>query len=114
MAYTAQSPDARRRSVLGTVALAAATISAIAFAALLVGALAGMEGFQEGESATLLGTVLWFTFMIGAIVALVFGAVAFLGGRAKGRAGDQRAGLLALGWCVIAVLAVVLISVLAA
>ena len=102
----------RNRSVLGTAAVAAAAVSAIAFAALLIGALAGLEGFDEGEEATTLGAVLWFAFVLGALVALIFGAFALIFGRSRGLAGDARAGRLAVGWFLLAVLSVLVINAL--
>lgn len=112
MADITESRDLRRRSILGTSAIAVAVISALAFIGLVVGALAGMKGFEEGEDATLVGSVLWVTFSIGAIVALIVGLIAFFVGRGKHRNADRRAGLLAIGWFAVAVLAIVVISLL--
>ena len=77
-----------------------------------MGALAGLEGFDEGEDATPLGAVLWFSFVLGALVALFFGAFALILGRSRRRAGDARAGRLAVGWFLAAVLAVLVINAL--
>lgn len=104
--------DGSQRSMLGRTAVTAAMVSAVAFALLVLGALAGLEGFEEGDDATLLGAVLWFSFVLGALVSLFFGAFALIFGRSRRRGGDTRAGTLAVGWFVVAVLAVLVISAL--
>lgn len=109
MANTANSRDVQRRSRLGTLAIAAGGISAVAFLALLFGVIAGVEGLEEGEDAVL-GTVLWSFFTIGALIALVLGVAAFALGRAKHRPADRQAGLVGMGWFLVAVLLVVIIN----
>ena len=104
--------NARHRSIWGTTALAVTAISVIAFVILIVGGLAGVEALQEGEDVSVVGDVVWMTFAIGAILALVTGLIAMVLGRRGPRPADQRTGQLAVGWFVIAVLAVVLISAL--
>lgn len=96
--------------MLGTTALTAAVVSALAFAALMVGALAGLDGFQQGEDATAFGAVLWFAFVLGALVGLFFGVFALILGRSRRLPGEGRAGRLAVGWFVVAVLAVLVIN----
>ena len=107
-----RSTNSDRRSMLGTTAVAAASISAVAFVALIVGAVLRLKGFQEGESATTLGAIVWFAFVLGALLAIFFGVFAFFVGRSRGLAGEKRAGLVGIGWFVAAVLAVVIISAL--
>ena len=106
-----QSTNAARRSALGTTAVVLAAISVLGLAALLVGDLAGAEGFgDEGEST--LANASWVCFSLGGILALVTGIVAWLLGRNRGRSGDVQAGRIAVGWFVLAVLIVAVVEAL--
>ena len=102
--------DGQHRSALGTTALTAAVLSALAFVALLIGAFAGSNGFDEGEKATTVVAVVWFSFVLGALVALFFGVFALILGPSRGMTGDARAGRLAVGWFLIAVLTVIVMN----
>ena len=104
--------DGRHRSTLGTTALTAVVVSVLALAALGIGGSAGLRGFGEGETATTVVAVLSFAFALGALVALFFGVFAFILGRSRRVAGDAQAGRLAVGWFLIAVLAVIAMNAL--
>ncbi len=112
MSANPASANGHRRSIWRTVAVVVTGISIIAFVGLMIGALASLEGFEEGEDATVLGTIAWFGFSLGAVAALITGLIAFLLGRREHRATDRRAGQIAIAWFLFAVLAVVIISAL--
>ncbi len=99
--YAAPSP--RGRSIWGTVALALTALSVLGFVLLAVGDAVDWEGFSEDEEDTTFGDASWISFSLGAILALITGVVAFLRGRRRRRVADTRAGQIAIGWFVFAV-----------
>jgi hypothetical protein len=105
------SMNPARRSVVGTIALLLAAVSALGLAALLIGDLVGADGFEDTESSTLAARS-WVSFLLGGILALVTGVVAWLLGRNRGRSGDIQAGEIAVGWFVLAVVIVALFEAL--
>lgn len=106
-----QGTTAHERSALGKVALGLVALSAVGFVLLMVGDIAGWNGFTEGdENSSAAGDLSWFTFSIGAIVALITGVVAWVRGRRAHRDGDVRAGQIAVGYFVFAVIAVAIVS----
>lgn len=92
-----------RRSTIGWLALTLVAISALGMIVLIVGDIAGIEGAQEGEEGWWGFTVAWIAFSLGGIAALLTGAVAFFLGRRSGDDRTQTAGLVALGYFVLAV-----------
>lgn len=105
------SMSADRRSTLGTVALVLTAISVLGLAGLLIGDLAGAEGFADDEDSALADTS-WVCFSLGGILALVTGVVAWLRGRNRGRSRDVQAGKIAVGWFVLAILISVVVEAL--
>jgi hypothetical protein len=105
------SKSAAPRSTLGTVALVLTAISVLGLAGLLIGDLAGAEGFEDEESSALADTS-WVCFSLGGILALVTGVVAWLRGRNRGPSGDIQAGKIAVGWFVLAILISVVVEAL--
>jgi hypothetical protein len=105
----------RRRSALGSLALAVAAISAIGIAIIFIGIGLDIEGAREGEETgdwRVIFDIAWFTFFFGAIASLVLGLAAFLIGRRRAEADTARAGSIALGWFAVAVLIFVIGAVL--
>ncbi len=93
-----------RRSTLGLLALAAAAISAVGIAIILIGIAFDIEGAQEGEQGPIIFPIAWFSYLLGGLAAIVLGAIAFVVGRRRNEKGTKRAGLIALAWAVIAVI----------
>jgi hypothetical protein len=101
------------RSTLGTIALVLTAISVIGFILLLAGDLAGWKGFSDDESdVSTFADVVWSTFALGGILALLTGIAAWLRGRSA-NAGDVSAGRTAVGWFALALLISVIWSVVA-
>ena len=101
--------QARERTPIGWAALAAAAISAIGIAIILVGLLFDMQGAREGDEDVLVFNMAWLSFLFGAIAAGILGAVALALGRRRSEPGTRRAGLTALAWFVVA-LAIFLVA----
>ena len=93
----------------GTTALILTAISILGLAGLLIGDLAGAEGFDDTESSALADTS-WVCFSLGGTLALVTGIVAWLRGRNRGRSGDVQAGKIAAGWFALAILISVVVE----
>ena len=96
-------PESSRRSPLAWLALAAAAISALGIAIILFGIALDIEGAEEGEEGSAIFEVAWFSYLLGALAALVLGAATFIVGRRRNEAGTKRAGLIALAYVAIAV-----------
>ncbi len=92
-----------RRSTGAWLALAAAAISAIGIAIILIGIAFDIEGAEEGEEGSFIFSIAWFSFLFGAIAALILGAIAFVFGRRRNERITRRAGLIALGYVAVAV-----------
>ena len=97
------SEPASRRSTLGWLALAAAAISALGIAIILIGIAFDIEGAREGEEGSVIFEIAWFSFLLGGIGALGLGAAAFLLGRRRAEPATERAGLIALIYTAVAV-----------
>ncbi len=104
----------RSRSLVGTIALAAAVIAALAITILLLGIAFDIEGAEEGEETSgwrAIFDIAWFSWLLGSLVALVAGALAYFSGRRRGDPGTTRAGTIAL---VVFVISVVIFIIAAA
>lgn len=101
------------RSVLGTLALALTALSIVGFVLLVIGSIADWKGFSDdpNDNSTF-ADIVWTTFALGGLLALVTGIVAWVRGRTRRLAGDVRAGQMAVGWVVFAILASVIVSAL--
>lgn len=97
---------ASRRSVIGSIALGLAGLSALGLLVLLVGQIAGIEGASEGEEDVLVFDVAWVTFFLAGVAALITGLIALFLGRREGNGATARAGMIALGYVVVAVVLV--------
>jgi hypothetical protein len=97
-----------RGSRVGKAALAFAALSAIALVVMWLSGLAGIEGAREGEDGPIIFSVLWVSFLLGGVLALVLGIVALVSGRHRGAA-TQRPAAIAVAYAVIAVLLVVFV-----
>ena len=98
-------PATSRRSTVAWLALAAAAISAVGIAIILLGIAFDIEGAEEGEEGgSAIFDIAWFSYLLGGIAALVLGAAAFVLGRRRNEAGTERAGLIALAYVAIAVI----------
>jgi uncharacterized membrane protein len=107
--------SARRRSLLGSLAILVAAISAIGIVVILIGIAFDIEGAQEGEETggwRVLFEIAWWSFFFGAIASLILGLAAFLMGRRRGEPETARAGKIALGWFALAVVIFVIAGVL--
>ena len=107
--------SARRRSLLGSLAILVAAISAIGIVVILIGIAFDIEGAQEGEETggwRVLFEIAWWSFFFGAIASLILGLAAFLLGRRRGEPETARAGKIALGWFALAVVIFVIAGVL--
>src|SRR3712207_3410672 len=90
-------PATGGRSTLGTNALALTAISVIGFVLLVVGSIAEWKGFSEDpDDNSTFADVVWSTFALGGLLALITGLVAWLRGRSRRLAGEVRAGQTAL------------------
>ena len=97
-------PAKSRRSIRGTVALALTALSVLGFILLAVGDAADWRGFSEDDESTAAGDASWISFALGAILALIAGLIAFLRARRTDNEADTRAGRIAIGWFVLAVI----------
>ena len=110
-------PDSRGtaggRSVLGTVALALTALSVIGFVILAIGSIAEWKGFSEDpDDNSAFADIVWTTFALGGLLALITGGVAWVRGRGRGLYGDVRAGAAAVGWVVLAIILSFIVSAL--
>jgi hypothetical protein len=106
------SARTRGRTPLATTALAVAAASALGIIIILVGIVLDIEGAREGEEGSVVFEIAWGAFLLGAIASLILGVAALLVGRRRADPGTARAGSIALGWFVIAVLIFVVAAVL--
>ena len=106
MADDVRTGRSRQRSFIGKVALAGIAISGAAWIALLIGA----EGDVDGSDPSALASLLWLAFVIGAGIALVFGASALIRGHVRSAPADSAAGRVAIVWFVLAVLVVAFVA----
>ena len=101
------------RSALGTLALALTALSIVGFVLLAIGSIADWKGFSEDpDDNSTFADVVWSTFALAGILALITGVVAWIRGRSHGLLGDVRAGQIAVAWVVIAIVLSVIISAL--
>lgn len=99
----APARSADQRSALGTIALVLTALSVVGFVILILGSIADWKGFSEDESdVSTFADVVWSTFALSGILALIIGIVAIVRGR-RGLLGDLRAGQVAVGWVVLAI-----------
>jgi hypothetical protein len=91
------------RTGLGTAALVLAAVSALGLLVMIVGDLAGVEGFSGDSASTGLADATWLVFAVSGLLALVVGGVAWALGRRHSRPGDVRAGQAALAYVVLAI-----------
>jgi hypothetical protein len=101
------------RSALGSLALALTVISVIAFVILVIGSIADWTGFSDDpDDNSTFADIDWVTFSLGGLLALIFGVIAWIRGRARGLAGDIRAGQTAVAWVVFAIVLSLIVSAL--
>ena len=103
----------RGRSVLGTIALALTALSVVGFVILAIGSIAEWKGFSDDPNDnSAFADIVWSTFALGGILALIAGVVAWVRGRGRGLHGDVRAGQMAVGWVILALILSVIVSAL--
>jgi ABC-type Fe3+ transport system permease subunit len=101
------------RSALGSLVLVLTILSIIAFIVLAIGSIAEWKGFSEDENDnSTFADVVWSTFALGGLLALILGIVAWVRGRARALAGDVRAGQTAVAWVVVAIVLSFIVSAL--
>jgi hypothetical protein len=88
-----------------TVALGATACSVVSMLVLLVGDLAGWNGFDDSSSSTA-NTLAWSAWVLSGLLALGAGAGAWQQGRVTGSRWHCRAGLLALAYVTAVIVAV--------
>ncbi len=107
-----QRDAAQGRSMLGTVALASAPISALGIVIILFGIALDIEGARECEEGSVIFEIAWISFLLGALGALVAGALAFFRGRKRQERATERAGITALAYFAVAVVIFIVAAVL--
>jgi ABC-type Fe3+ transport system permease subunit len=101
------------RSLIGTVALALTVLSVLGFVILAIGSIAEWKGFSEDpDDNSAFADIVWTTFALGGLLALVAGIVAWIRGRSRRLAGDVRAGQTAVGWVALAIILSFIVSAL--
>lgn len=101
------------RSALGSLVLALTALSIIGFVVLVIGSIADWKGFSDDpDDESTFADIVWITFSLGGLLALVAGIVAWVRGRTRRLTGDVRAGQMAVGWVVFAIVASVIVSAL--
>ena len=101
------------RSTLGTLARALTILSIIAFVVLVIGSIADWKGFSDDpDDNSTFADIVWTTFALGGLLALITGVIAWIRGRSRGLVGDVQAGQMAVGWVVVAVLLSLIVSAL--
>ena len=99
------------RSALGTLARALTILSIIGFVVLLAGSIADWKGFSDDpDDNSTFADIVWTTFALGGLLALITGVVAWIRGRSRGLLGDVQAGQMAVGWVVFAVILSLIVS----
>ena len=101
----------RGRSLLATLALAVTAISVLGIIIIFIGLLFDIEGAREGDEDVLIFNISWLSFFFGAIASLILGAAALVVGRRRAEPDTGRAGTIAVGWFVIALVIFVLSAV---
>jgi len=105
--------SATGRSALGMLALGLTVLSIIGFVLLAIGSIADWRGFSDDpDDNSTFADVVWSTFALAGILALLAGIAAWVRGRSRHLCGDVRAGQLAVGWVVFALILSVIISAL--
>ena len=103
----------RLTTTLGTLARALTIISIIGFVVLVIGSIADWKGFSDDpDDNSTFADLVWTTFALGGLLALITGVIAWIRGRRRGPAGDVRAGQMAVGWVAIAVILSLIVSAL--
>jgi hypothetical protein len=101
------------RSWLGTLALALTALSIVAFVLLVIGSIADWKGFSDDpDDNSTFADIVWITFALGGLLALVTGLVAWVRARRRGPGRDVRAGQTAVGWVVVAIIVSLIVSAL--
>ncbi len=101
------------RSTLGAIARALTILSIIGFVVLVIGSIADWNGFSDDpDDNSTFADIVWSTFSLGGLLALVTGVIAWIRGRSRGLLGDVQAGQMAVGWVVVAVLLSLIVSAL--
>ena len=96
---------------MGTLALALTALSVLGFVVLVIGSIADWKGFSDDpDDNSTFADIVWTTFALGGLLALVAGIVAWVRGRARRLGEDVRAGQTAVGWVVIAVVLSLIVS----
>ncbi len=105
--------EERRRSLVGTLALAAAVIAAVALAILLVGVAFDIEGAEEGEDTSgwrVIFAIAWVSWLVASLAALVTGAIAYFVGRSRREPETTRNGVIALAVFVVSLVVFFLVG----
>lgn len=100
------------RSTAGTAALLFAAVSAVALVIMIIASSAGVEGFTSDGVSTPVADTTWLCFSVGALLALVVGIFAWLRGRRRHLVEDVRAGQIAVGYVVLALISMVVSAAL--
>ena len=97
------------RSAWGKVALVATAVSAVGLVIMLVGNVTEASGFTDDPNDnSLAADLVWLSFSLGGVVALVTGIISWVLGAKRGRPGDVRAGQVAIGYFVLAIVVMLL------
>ena len=78
-----QSPSTER-DVLGSIALAAAVVSAIGYLRLIIGHAVDPTGFNNGKHPNTANNIAFFAFVVGLLIALFLGGASYVFARRAG------------------------------
>lgn len=109
----AARPDTQR-DVLGTVALAAAAISLLGFAVLIIGHLADPSDFNNGKHASPANNLAFFAYILGLLIALGLGGTVWFYGRRTRRAGPRSPAAFATYYGAVALIVAIIAAALGA
>lgn len=86
---------APERDTFGAVALAAAVISFVGFAVLVIGHQLAPDDFNNGKHPSAANNVAFFAYVFGLLIALIVGGATWYHGRRSGRTGPRSPAALA-------------------
>ncbi len=109
----AARPDTQR-DVLGTTALAAAAISLLGIAVLIIGHLADPSDFNNGKHANPVNNLVFFAYILGLLIALGLGGTVWYYGRRTRRIGPRSPAAIATYYGVVALVVAIIAAALGA
>jgi ABC-type Fe3+ transport system permease subunit len=101
------------RSAWGTASVVAVVLSAIGLVITNVAVLMNAHGFQSKSNVqTPLSNTVFFTFVLGAVAAVITGVIAYVRSRSSAQqSGDRRAALTVAAYIVVAVVSIFVVNI---